>query len=640
MAAATLNVFLRRLKRGLATGVINGLSDQELLQQFLAQGDESAFEVIVHRHGPMVLRVCWRALRQTQDAEDAFQATFLLLARKARSVRKQDSLASWLHGVAHRVSLQAQARWAIQRRHEGRVVPCGGGSPDDVTWGELRSLLDEELHGLPEKWRLPLILCYLQAKTQDEAAGQLKWSPRTFRRRLEEARAVLGRRLARRGVALSVALGAHLLFDCMATAAISPSLMASVVDAAARVAAGQTAAGIVSASVTALTEGVVQAMFTSKLKAIFVVLMLVGAFSVGAWLFVAESLALQPQESKPGTKASAKPEGTAKDKADGPRELPVDKINTDKVITVIQEQVLSAALAGDSKFVITVTAPPFDVQGVKETTIKAWDAKSGELKRTIREGKFDYYRVALSPSAKLLLVGSPRNKKDAELYDIADLTNEPRLIHTLANSANAWSVAFASNGKALLIGTTDGSVKAYDAKSGEQKWSKNAHDGHVSFVAFSKDGKHVVSAGTDKTVQIRDAADGSLTSTLEGHTKQVTSASFSPDGKFIASGGYDGTVRIWDVGTAKVVHKIDVADTSVRSLAFSPDGKTLVIGGLKNVGQTVLGLWNVKTGQQVKELSGHQGGAFSVAFSADGTIVMSAGGDGGVGLWRLTPAKK
>jgi RNA polymerase sigma factor (sigma-70 family) len=632
MAAATLNVFLRRLKRGLATRLLSRLPDQELLQQFLAHGDESAFEVIVHRHGPMVLRVCWHALHQTQDAEDAFQATFLLLARKARSIRRQPSLASWLHGVAHRVALQAQARSAAQRRHERRVVPNVGGPLAETPWGEVRSLLDEELQGLAEKWRLPLILCYLEGRAQEEAAGQLQWSTRTLRRRLEEARTALGRRLVRRGITLATVLGAHLLSDCVAAAAMPPRLMASVVEAAARVAAGRTAAGIVPASVTALTQGAVQAMFTSQQKTIAAVLLLAGALTTGAWALVAEGLAGQPRGATPGSKAPARPEGAAQDRGQvvGPRELPADKI-----ISVTDERVLKAVLAADAKSIITVTAPP-SAQGVATTRVKKWDLESGELRSTLFEGGNHYYRVALSPSGKQLLVGDAHIKETA-LYDISDLTNGPRFVRALANSTKAWSVTFAPDEKTVLVGFTDGSLQAYSLESGERRWMQQAHDAHVYSVAFSPDGKLVVTAGSDKTVQLRDAGDGSLKCTLEGHTGAVTSACFSPNGKLVASGGYDRTVRIWEVDSGKPLRKIDFPGRA-DSLAFSPDGKALAIGGLKDVGKTVLGLWDVQTGKQRKVLTGHEGGAYSVAFSADGTTVMAGGWEGGVGLWRLQPA--
>src|SRR5262249_40120236 len=152
-------------------------------------------EALVRRHGPMVYRVCWRVLQHAEDAEDAFQATFLVLARKLQTVRKRDSLASWLHGVAHRVALDARAQNFRRRRREERVVNSPPASPDDLTWSEVRTALDAELARLREPWRLPLILCYLEGRSQEDAAKQLGWSKSTLLRRLEEARAALGRRL-------------------------------------------------------------------------------------------------------------------------------------------------------------------------------------------------------------------------------------------------------------------------------------------------------------------------------------------------------------------------------------------------------------------------------------------------------------
>jgi RNA polymerase sigma factor (sigma-70 family) len=632
---ANLTVFLQRLSKGLAAKSLGGLPDRELLRRFAARHEGTAFEAIVRRHGPMVLRVCWRVLRQSQDAEDAFQATFLLLALNVGSVRKPDSLASWLHGSARRVALKSRTQRALRRRHEELHASAARLSAD-ASAEQLRSALDEELSRLPEQWRLPFILCYLEGRTQDEAAAQLGWSTRTFRRRLDQARGELGRRLVRRGVALSAALSALVLSDSVVSATVPANLAAATVEAGARVAAGESAAGIVSADVLAVTQGVRTAMFTSKLKAIVGLLLLVGALTIGGWRVVADGSAGQPQESKPAGKTPAKSEETPRSAdRDGPREIAAYRI-----ITVTDETVQSAVLTPDGKSVITVTGAP----GNRETRVKKWDAESGEIRDVILEGGNHKYTVALSTSGKQLAVADGF-KKETEIHDITDLTNGPRLLHTLTNSAKSWAVAFAPGGKAVITGGFDGSVQVYDEESGQERWSKQAHTqpqnniAGVTHVAFSRDGKRIVSTGTDKTVQIRDAADGSLQRTLEDHTGQVTAARFFPDGKRLVSGGYDHAIRIWDVDSGKELRKIEVAETSVRSLAVSPDGKTLAIGGLKDVGRTVLGLWDAETGKQVRALTGHEGGARSVAFSEDGTMLI-AGGATGVGLWRLKPAEK
>src|SRR5262245_33882643 len=154
MATGSLNNFLRRLTRGMAAEALQDQSDRQLVERLLAGPDEAGYEAIVRRHGPMVFRVCWRVLRQEQDTEDAFQATFLILARQLRTVRRHASLASWLHGIAHRVALKARAQAVTRRRHEQRAG-TEQFPPENVPWRELRAVLDAELGRLPEKWRQP-----------------------------------------------------------------------------------------------------------------------------------------------------------------------------------------------------------------------------------------------------------------------------------------------------------------------------------------------------------------------------------------------------------------------------------------------------------------------------------------------------
>jgi RNA polymerase sigma factor (sigma-70 family) len=296
MATVKLQKFLRGLTRGMMAESIAGQSDRQLVERFLAERNEAAFEAIVRRHGPMVYRVCFRILQQSQDAEDAFQATFLVLAQKLRGVRKRASLASWLHGVAHRVALKARTQAASRRRHERQAARDAAMPPDEMSWRELSTVLDAELRGLPEKWCQPLVLCYLEGRTQDEAAGQLGWSKNTLRRRLEEAREALGRRLRQRGV-WSAALSALLLSDCLTTAAPAPGLLAATVDAAAWFAAGQPARAAVSVKVVALSKGVVTAMTLTKSKWA-VVLTLVLGLAGGAGMATHNSQA-EPAQSQP-----------------------------------------------------------------------------------------------------------------------------------------------------------------------------------------------------------------------------------------------------------------------------------------------------------------------------------------------------
>jgi RNA polymerase sigma factor (sigma-70 family) len=315
MATTNLNGFLRRLTRGMVAETLAEQSDRQLVEMFLAGRGEAAFEVVVRRHGPMVHRVCWRVLRQEQDTEDAFQATFLVLAQKVHTLRKRASLASWLHGVAHRLALKAKAEGATRRRHEQQAREASAGPPDDVTWGELRGLLDAELAGLPEKWRLPLVLCYLEGRTQDEAAKQLGWSERTLRRRLEEGRTALGRRLRRRGVVVPAALSTILFSDCALSAALPAGLVGHTVEAAARITAGQAGTAIVSAKVAALAEGALKTMLLTKFKTTAVMVLVAVVIAVAATRMGLPVLAVngKPQEPNGTNERDKAPQATSAD---------------------------------------------------------------------------------------------------------------------------------------------------------------------------------------------------------------------------------------------------------------------------------------------------------------------------------------
>jgi RNA polymerase sigma-70 factor (ECF subfamily) len=264
------------------------LDDQTILQRYLTAGDGNAFAELVRRHGPLVLGVCERSLRHTQDAEDAFQATFWVLARKAHAIRKRKSLASWLYGVACRIARKARAAAAGRRVREGAVaVEQAGEAAMNAGWSEVREVLDDELQKLPEKYRLPLLLCYLQGKTQGEAAGELGWAAGVFRGRLDRGRDLLRRRLVGRGVTVTGGLLIALFAHNSATAAVPPTLLATTVHGALANAA---------VPVRALGSGTVGALVRAALRptlaARFVQLGVVGlllAAMLGAFAFLGAS---------------------------------------------------------------------------------------------------------------------------------------------------------------------------------------------------------------------------------------------------------------------------------------------------------------------------------------------------------------
>lgn len=253
--------FLGHFLRGMMAEALADRTDAELVEMACADRSEAAFEAILCRHGPMVYRVCWRILQQEQDVEDAFQAIFLILAHKLQTLRRRASLACWLQGIARRVALKAKAQ-AISRQR--RDQECFQPPPKDALEDELSAALDAELTNLPDKWRAPLVLCYLEGRTQEEAAKQLGLSARTLRRRLEEARAALGRRLMGRGIVLTGAMFVVLCADGSAWTALPAELVDITVQAAGCIMTGQAAK--TSAKVAALTEGMLRTMLITKLK--------------------------------------------------------------------------------------------------------------------------------------------------------------------------------------------------------------------------------------------------------------------------------------------------------------------------------------------------------------------------------------
>jgi RNA polymerase sigma factor (sigma-70 family) len=278
MAQAEIHPVLLHIRR-LVGWSAGDLTDRELLDRFVQRHEEAVFESLLQRHGPLVLGVCRRVLNHEEDAEDAFQATFLVLARKAASIRKQASLGSWLYGVAYRTALKLKARVARQRLHERRAADMSHPEAhDDRHWHELRPVLDEELCHLPEKYRLPLVLCYLEGKTNAEAARQLGWPSGSMAKRLMRGRELLRARLVRRGIALPVGALALLLTE-QTRAAVPAGLLATSARAAVLTATGEALGGVVSTQVVSLAEGVCRTMFLSKLKTGMVFLLALGVFA-------------------------------------------------------------------------------------------------------------------------------------------------------------------------------------------------------------------------------------------------------------------------------------------------------------------------------------------------------------------------
>jgi RNA polymerase sigma-70 factor (ECF subfamily) len=276
------------------------LTDGQLLECFISRRDEAAFAVLVRRHGPMVWGVCRRVLHSHHDAEDAFQATFLVLVRKAASIVSRELLANWLYGVAHRTALKAKASAAKRQRKERPMAEML--EPEAALQDrchDLLPLLDQALSKLPDKYRVPIILCDLEGKTRKEAARQLGCPEGTVAGRLARARTMLAKRLARHGVEISGASLAMVLAEVPASASVSTSVVSSTVEAATLIAAGQVATGsLISAHVAALTEGVLNTMLLTKLKIVTAVLLVAAVAGVSAGRLIYHTQAAEPANSQ------------------------------------------------------------------------------------------------------------------------------------------------------------------------------------------------------------------------------------------------------------------------------------------------------------------------------------------------------
>lgn len=293
---------VRQLRRLAAASAQRLRSDGELVTRFAERQDEAAFETLVQRHGGMVFGVCRRVLHHEHDAEDAFQATWLVFARKASSIRRQQSVSCWLHGVAHRLALQAKTAAARRRQREahGRRQLAEVSLPK-MTWEEIAPVLDVELERMPDRLRAPLVLCYLESMTRDEAARRLGWSLRTLMRRLEQGRTRLRARLTRRGVTMAAALLTSSLAPSAASAGAPTALVQSTIQAALLFAAGSPAGAVVSAEVTVLIKEALHAMLISKLKISALVLAVVVSLgSAALWTRLPASAASDPAPQKVG----------------------------------------------------------------------------------------------------------------------------------------------------------------------------------------------------------------------------------------------------------------------------------------------------------------------------------------------------
>ncbi len=317
MASLGRGIVLRQVDRLFRDGTLTGLGDGQLLERYLTDRDEEAFEALVDQHGPMVLGLCRRILRDPRDIEDAFQATFLVLVQKAPGIRDGNLLSKWLYGVAYRVARRARSRTLRRRDRETAVgePEAASSEPDLPERNECEAMLDRELSRLPEKYRAPLVLCYLRGRTHDQAAEELRCPVGTVRSRLARGRDLLRDRLTRRGIApgaMASMLGNDATFPArLLVAVVPPPLAIATVRAA--IGFGSSSLLKTGASSLALAQGV---LTTMKFQQIQWMVLAGLATCLSAGSVVAVSLStLPPQQAPPAANVEPRPVAVGADDA-------------------------------------------------------------------------------------------------------------------------------------------------------------------------------------------------------------------------------------------------------------------------------------------------------------------------------------
>ena len=666
MTAANVLTHVRELIDGREAG------DAALLQRFIDSRDEAAFAELVRRHGPLVLGVCRRILGDHHSAEDAFQATFLLLARKAPRLRGTECLAGWLHTVARRTARDARrSDFRRRERERGHLHPSA--SADDISWRELRQLLDGEIARLPSLYRQPLILCYLENLTQTEAAQRLKIAPAVLRGRLERGRMKLRKRLARFGLPLAAGL---LLTD-------TARLPASLRDAALATVREALADRPISPAIAALACG---STAVSRIKLVVFAAILLLAAGLG----IAGGQREQPSDKPPA--------GNEPNKTEQPKHLdalgdPLPPGATMRLGTQrhrVQSWPLTWRDMPDGKSYLTYH------RNGQDEEIRRIDAVAGRVVESWPVPR--YHRVVgFSPDCKRTLFvndyiffsGFPgRGQKSSQRWEFTLFDLEKRKA-VWTNSEDLeeqkWKridlVQFSADARYVATrGQVQGALRMWDGVSGKELWHRDNNGQVLEPVGFTDNGKALVACGNnDRNIYVIDRATGKdIRSFPTVGQREFQGCKMSPDGGSVLFGHYGPNIRIWDVASGKERPALEGHKNWAREMAFSRDGKVLVTAGNDSFalvrdwpsgkihrkielgrsgvndmsisgdgkrlevlfwGEEALNFYDLATGKAIPApIDAHQGNVYGVEFAPDGKL-LSLGKDASVRTWDLATGK-
>jgi len=566
---------LDRVRLLAAAGHLAELGDGDLLDRCATAADAAAFAALVERHGAMVHAVCSRIVRDPHDADDACQATFLVLLRRAAGIRKRPSVASWLHGVARRVSL-ALVRQRIDRQRRERQVPPRPTPADDPPWSEVRAALDEELDRLPERLRGPVVLCYLEGKTRDEAAAALGLSPGRLHGLLQRARARLHERLVRRGVNL----GSGLLvagLDGGVWPALPPTLAIRVINGAVAVMAGQELApALATAQTLSLTNEVLNAMFYAKL------------LTTSAWAgacVVALCAAIGGALAQPGANPARPPVAVVP--------APEQKEDAAEFRAVMAAP---AATKDDFKFAVLAVSNDqkallsrnYIVTGgnpnVSSSGLHLWSLAGEKSKRT---SLGDSVTIGFVP--KSTLAYSVNWGDGVVLWDTRTHAKAAGPFPHAFREDTMPRPAFSPDGEVMATRSELDHLRFWNVKTREPITDSIPQKGIVETMEFSPDGKWLFSWSWSREFKVWSAKTGKLAAGPFRHDAHGAASAYSPKGQKIVTAENGSTkVAEWkseavirSANDWSVLHRVKLPGL-IREVAWIDDAHVLVVGDERN----------------------------------------------------------
>jgi RNA polymerase sigma factor (sigma-70 family) len=681
MPAVTQRTIVRHF-HALAVAVdAESKSDAQLLQAFAEVHDEAMFALLLKRHAAMVWGVCWRVLQHYQDAEDAFQATFLLLARHAGAVRNRQAVGPWLHHTAYRMAL-AMRRARLRRRRRDAVAPTKSSAEPgtDLAWREVQALLEEEIQRLPDKYRTAFVLCHVQSRGRAEAADLLGVREGTVSSRLDQARKRLQARLARRGVCLGTALAAVVVME----QAPLGRVCAATTKAAARIAAARSAAEVTIPQVAALVEQGTRMLCVGHRTIVAAVLAAALAVLGGG------AVACQWHGNGQVAEEPPAPEAIAAMQAPADADKPHVDINgeplpdgalvrfgtlrfrpggmiTNLVYTSGSKELVAqccqgfavvfdaatgrtnrrfptaaaqdrCAVSADGRWLVVPVSKDPDKRGSDfNAHIELWDLADGTKVRSF--GKAYYMGACFAPDGKT--IAACRRDEVVEIWD----PHSGTLLRSLNSESKKpkqdpyLTATFAPDGRTLLThNNRHGAVRCWDVATGElRREFGNLPVGRL--YAVSSKGVLALDSGaargqeesdvepTECRIRLVDLASGKdlgemsapLLPSPRPLPRFFSRGEFSPDGKWLVTArGTEGLLQLWDMSTRKLVRTWQHFTTGYAAMCFSPDGKQLAVAE----SGTAVRILDVATGEEAAAQPGSYAGALQAMLTADGKTLL------------------